>query len=78
MLFSFRALRGLLVLASVCSPVLSFPTTTPARISARALSKRNIGDYIDNLIYLDANQTSIYSAISINDQTYAAVLDNHW
>ncbi|KAI1795540.1 hypothetical protein LXA43DRAFT_970466 [Ganoderma leucocontextum] len=78
MFSSFRALRALLVLASVWSPVLSFPTTTPAGISARALSKRNIGDYIDNLIYLDANKTSIYSAISINAQTYAAVLDNHW
>ncbi|TBU48115.1 hypothetical protein BD309DRAFT_885129 [Dichomitus squalens] len=78
MFSSFRALRALLVLASVCSPVFSLPTTTRAGLSARALSKRNIGDYIDNLIYLDANKTNIYTAISINQQTYAALLDNKW
>ena len=78
MFSSFRALRALLVLASVCSPVFSLPTTTPAGLSLRALSKRNIGDYIDNLIYLDANKTNNYTAISINQETYAALLDNKW
>ncbi|KAI0720039.1 hypothetical protein C8T65DRAFT_706047 [Cerioporus squamosus] len=69
---SFRTLRALLVAISSCSLAFSLPS------SASALSKRSFGDYIDNLIYLDGNKTSLYSAVSFGEQTYAAVLDNKW
>ncbi|RPD82309.1 hypothetical protein L226DRAFT_564896 [Lentinus tigrinus ALCF2SS1-7] len=69
---SFRTLRALLVAVSSCSLALSLSPSSPA------LSKRSFGDYIDNLIYLDANQTALWSAISYGEQTYAAALDNKW
>ncbi|RDX51129.1 hypothetical protein OH76DRAFT_353547 [Lentinus brumalis] len=69
---SFRTLRALLVAVSSCSLAFSFPS------SHSALSKRSFADYIDNLIYIDGNKTSLYSAVSFGEQTYAAVLDNKW
>ena len=69
---SFRTLRALLVAVSSCSLAFSLSP------SSSALSKRSFGDYIDNLIYLDGNKTTLYSAISYGEQTYAAALDNKW
>ncbi|RDX54909.1 hypothetical protein OH76DRAFT_848874 [Lentinus brumalis] len=71
---SFGALRALLVLAaSLCSPVFSFPATSPS-----SLAQRSFKDYYDNLIYLDSKKSNLYWAVSIGGQSYAACLDNKW
>ncbi|KAI0709601.1 hypothetical protein C8T65DRAFT_609190 [Cerioporus squamosus] len=71
---SFGALRALLVVAaSLCSPVFSFPTTSPS-----ALAQRSFQDYYDNLIYLDSKKSNLYWAVSVGGQSYAACLDNKW
>ncbi|KAI0358646.1 hypothetical protein OH77DRAFT_1518638 [Trametes cingulata] len=71
MFSSFSALRALLV-AALCSPVLSLP-------SLPALSvKRSLQDYVDHLVYLDSSKSSLYSAVEAGQQTYGAYLDNHW
>ena len=69
---SFRTLSALLVAASSCSLAFSVPS------SGNALSKRSFADYVDNLIYLDANKSALYTALEIEDETYAAVIDNKW
>ncbi|KAI0335083.1 hypothetical protein GY45DRAFT_1317589 [Cubamyces sp. BRFM 1775] len=72
MVSSFGALRALLVAALFCSPALSLP-----RLPALQ-AKRSLHDYVDNLVYLDANKSSLYCAIESNRETYGAYLDNHW
>lgn len=43
-----------------------------------ALARRGIESYFDNILYLDANQTSVYAALSYQQSTYAAKIDNKW
>ena len=63
----------LLAAASSCSLAFSIPSSGNA-----ALSKRSFPDYVDNLIYLDANKTGLYTAIEIEQETYAAFIDTKW
>ena len=72
MVSSFGALRALLLLAALSSPALSLP-----RLPALQ-AKRSLHDYVDNLVYLDANKSSLYCAVEANRETYGAYLDNHW
>ncbi|KAH9892708.1 hypothetical protein C8Q73DRAFT_699132 [Cubamyces lactineus] len=72
MISSFGALRALLVAAALCSPALSLPRLPALK------AKRSLHDYVDNLVYLDANKSSLYCAVEANRETYGAYLDNHW
>ncbi|KAI0368288.1 hypothetical protein BV20DRAFT_969332 [Pilatotrama ljubarskyi] len=71
MFSSFSALRALLV-AALCSPVLSLPSLPVLPV------KRSLQDYVENLVYLDSSKSSLYSAVEAGQQTYGAYLDNHW
>ncbi|KAI0756339.1 hypothetical protein C8Q80DRAFT_1128042 [Daedaleopsis nitida] len=73
MLSSFRTLCAFLLVASSCSSVLSLPSAGKS-----ALARRGIENYFDNILYLDANQTSLYAALSYQQSTYAAKIDNKW
>ncbi|KAI9067321.1 hypothetical protein FKP32DRAFT_1620586 [Trametes sanguinea] len=72
MVSSFGALRALLV-AALLSPALSLPHP-PAALPW----KRNIQNYVDNMVYLDGSKSSLYCAVEANRQTYGGYLDNHW
>ncbi|KAI0645849.1 hypothetical protein C8Q79DRAFT_1010745 [Trametes meyenii] len=73
MFSSFSALRALLV-AALCSSVLALPRPH----AALPPLKRSLADYVDHLVYLDANKSSLYSAIEVGRETYGAQLDDHW
>ncbi|KAI0666011.1 hypothetical protein C8Q78DRAFT_995251 [Trametes maxima] len=73
MFSSFSALRALLV-AALCSSALALPRPHAALPPV----KRSLADYVDHLVYLDANKSSLYSAIEIGRETYSAQLDDHW
>ena len=75
MVSRFHALRAFLAVASLCSPVFSLPATGP---SSSAFAKRNLEDFIDNIIHIDAKKEYLYSALSHGQNTYAAVIDNQW
>ncbi|KAI0759843.1 hypothetical protein BD413DRAFT_607417 [Trametes elegans] len=72
MFSSFGALRALFLGAAFCSPVYALPR--PAALPV----KRSLQDYVDHLIYLDANKSSLYAAVEVSQKTYGAYLDNHW
>ncbi|CDO69157.1 hypothetical protein BN946_scf185042.g59 [Trametes cinnabarina] len=72
MVSSFGALRALLLAASL-SPALSVPHP-PAALPW----KRNIQNYVDNMLYLDGSKSALYCAVEAKSQTYGASLDNHW
>ncbi|KAI0823435.1 hypothetical protein BC628DRAFT_1340220 [Trametes gibbosa] len=64
------AARALLV-AALCSPVLSVP-----HLSARHV-KRALQEYVDHLVYVDSSKSALYAAVEIDGQTFGASLDNH-
>ncbi|EIW58201.1 uncharacterized protein TRAVEDRAFT_20285 [Trametes versicolor FP-101664 SS1] len=71
MFSSSGALRALSV-AALFSSVLSLPHL-PGRPA-----KRSLQDYVDHLVYLDANNSALYAAIEIGGQTYGVHLDSQW
>ena len=78
---SFSALRALLLAASLAPSVLSLPAARPLQLARRAtsaLAARAPSDYLDSIIYIDKNETNLYLAIEVQQQTYAAYLDSTW
>ena len=79
----FSALSALLLASSFLVPsVLSLPAARPLqpfrRAASAALAARDASSYLDNIIYIDANETNLYLAIEVQNQTYAAYLDSQW
>ena len=79
----FSALSALLLASSFLVPsVLSLPAARPLqpfrRAASTALAARDASSYLDNIIYIDANETNLYLAIEVQNQTYAAYLDSQW
>ena len=81
---SFSALRALLLAASLAPSVLSLPAAHPVPhrashpLSRAALAARDASDYLDSILFINSNETSLFLAIEVGQQTFAAYVDSTW
>ncbi|KAH9929586.1 uncharacterized protein BXZ73DRAFT_90427 [Epithele typhae] len=75
------ALAALFLASSFAAPALCRapgPFAHLRRSASSHLASRDASDYLDNLLYINKNLTSLYLAIEVQQQTYAAYLDSSW